>query len=193
MNLLTLYGKEIFALTVPVFTLIINKFFKNSAKVCYGVLHQFTYLINEPLRNANNEVICNTQIVHTYSYVFKNEGKEPATNVEIIFNYSPMYLNIWPSRHYTVKEGAEGRYIMVMDYLAPQEFVRCEMMSINKDLPELLSVRCKEGLAKEIKMMPNKVLPPIYLRFVLLLIFLGSVTLIYLVIVVLQWLVLRTG
>ena len=193
MNILTQYGKEIFALFVPIFTLFINKIFKNGAKICHGELHQYSYLINEPLRNAEGEIVKAKQVVHTKSYAFKNEGKEPATNVEIIFNYPPMYVNIWPSRHYTIKSDAEERQVMLFDYLAPHESIRCEVMSINTDLPALLTVRCKEGIARNITLVPQKLHHPAFIHFCQLLLFLGSVTLIYIVVVFLQWLLLKTG
>lgn len=193
MNILSQYGKEIFSILVPFITLLFNKFFKNNAKICYGELHQFTYLIQEPLRNAEGEILNNSQTVHTRSYVFKNEGRESATSVEIIFNYSPMYLNIWPSRPYTFKQDIEMRHIMVFDYLAPKEAIRCEVLSVNGQLPELLSVRCKEGLAQPIMLYPQKVFNPILINFVRLLIFLGSISLVYMLILLLQWLLVKTG
>lgn len=137
MNILSQYGKEIFAFVVPIFTLILNKYFKNSAKISYGELHQFTYLINQPLMNQEGEVLKQSQTVHTQSYVFKNEGREAATSMEVIFNYPPMYLNVWPSRLFTVKNDSEQRYIMVFDYLAPKEIIRCEVMAINSQVPML--------------------------------------------------------
>ncbi|WP_370549821.1 hypothetical protein NMD73_06020 [Edwardsiella tarda] len=193
MNIISLYGKEIFSLLVPIFTLILNKFFKNSAKMCYGELHQFTYLINDPHQTSDGEIIAQSQIVHTHSYIFTNEGREPATSVEIIFNYAPMYLNVWPSRHYELKGDKENRHILKFDYLAPQETIRCEVMSINTPLPELLSVRAKEGLAKKVGLYPQKIFSPVLINFFRLLIFLGSVNLVYLVLLLLQWLIVKTG
>jgi len=193
MNIISLYGKEIFSLLVPLFTLFLNKFFKNSAKMCYGELHQFTYLINEPLKTADGEIVMQSQNVYTHSYVFINEGREPATSVEIIFNYPPMYLNIWPSRPYELKDDKENRHIMKFDYLAPKELIRCEVMSINAQLPELLSVRAKEGLAQEIRLYPQKIFNPTLINFFRFLIFLGSVTLVYLLLLLLQWLIVQTG
>ncbi|MRS89808.1 hypothetical protein GJV04_07125 [Enterobacteriaceae bacterium RIT714] len=193
MNLLTQYGKEIFAFIVPVFTLILNKYFKNSAKISYGELHQFTYLIYEPLLNQQGEVVQQTQTVHTQAYVFRNDGKEAATNMEVIFNYPPMYLNVWPSRLFTVKNDAERRHVMVFDYLAPKETIRCEVLAINTQVPMLLSVRCKEGIAQNIVLSPQRVFHPAFINSIRLLIFLGSVSLVYIVVVLLQWLLLKTG
>ncbi|GDB30406.1 hypothetical protein [Escherichia coli] len=193
MSLLTLYGKEIFAIFVPVFTFILNKYFKSSAKVSYGELHQFTYLINEPLKDAEGMIINETQFVHTQAFVFKNEGREPATNVEITFNFMPKYLNVWPSKHYEVKRDDGGRYFMVFDYLAPQEYIRCEVMAFNSNVPQIISVRSKEALAKQIMLYPQKVIPLIQIRFCWVLLFLGSVSLVYLVLLLLQWLLVKTG
>ena len=193
MNIFAQYGKEIFAFIVPVFTLIINKYFKNSAKISYGELHQFTYLLNEPLLDKEGEVLQDTQTVHTQSYIFRNDGKEPATNVELIFNYAPMYLNVWPSRLFTEKNDSSRRYVMVFDYLAPKETIRCEVLAINAQIPVLLSVRCKEGVAQNIVLMPQRVFHPAFINALRFLIFLGSVSFVYILVVLLQWLLLKTG
>lgn len=193
MNIFAQYGKEIFAFVVPIFTLILNKYFKNSAKISYGELHQFTYLINQPLLDQKGDVVTPSQTVHTQSYVFKNEGREAATGMEVIFNYAPMYLNIWPSRFYSVKNDSENRYIMVFDYLAPKEVIRCEVMAINTQVPMLLSVRCKEGIAQSMMLAPQKVFHPAFINFIRFLIFLGSGSLIYILVILLQWLLLKTG
>lgn len=193
MNILSQYGKEIFAFAVPIFTFMLNKYFKSNAKLEYGVWHSFSYLINEPIRNDDGDVISPTQTVHMHSYVFKNEGRESASAVEVIFNFRPMYINIWPSRHYELKVDDERRHIMVFDYLAPQESFRCEVMSINRDLPELLSVRCKEGLGKLIGISPQKIFKASTINFLRLQIFLGMVSTVYLILVLLQWLVVKTG
>ncbi|QOV68205.1 hypothetical protein [Citrobacter sp. BDA59-3] len=193
MNVLATYGKEIFSLLVPVFTLIINKFFKNNAKVVYGELHQFTFLVNEKFIDGNGDEALEKKVVHTQSYIIVNEGREPATNLEIIFNYAPQQLNIWPVRPYTQKLNDDGRYIMVFDFLATNELTRCEIMSINEQLPELLSVRSKEGMAKMVGLIPQKVLNPLFIKFMGLLVFIGAATLVYFIVIVLQWLLLKTG
>ncbi len=75
-----------------------------------------------------------------------------------------MYVNIWPSRHYTIKSDAEERQVMLFDYLAPHESIRCEVMSINTDLPALLTVRCKEGIARNITLVPqNFTIRPLFI------------------------------
>jgi len=193
MNIVSQYGKEIFAIVVPVFTFLMNKYLKSNAKISFGQLHNFSYLINEPLRNPDGEVLRAKQLVHTHSYVFMNEGRESASSVEIVFNFKPMYLNIWPSRHYELKEDGEDRYIMVFDYLAPKESIRCEVLSINNDLPEILSVRCKEGLAQKIRYYPQKISHPLLLNFLRIQVFLGIATFSYLMVIILQWLIVKTG
>jgi len=193
MNILSTYGKEIFAILVPIFTLIINKFFKNTAKVAYGELHQFSYLLNEPMKDENGSDSTQKKVVNTQSYIFTNEGREPATSLEIIFNYAPMHLNVWPVRPYTVKLNEDGRHIMIFDFLSPKEIIRCEIMSINEPLPVLLSVRCKEGLANRVMLAPQKLLNPFFIKFLSFLVFLGAATFVYFIVLILQWLLLKTG
>lgn len=193
MSILTQYGKEIFSVVVPVFTLLLNKFFKNRAKISFGKLHQYSYLIDKDVTTEGDNQPKQKVVVHTESYVFNNEGREPATSLEIIFNYKPMYLNIWPSRHYTIKIDPDQRYIMMFDYLAPKESITCALMSVDSSLPNLLSVRCKEGLAECITIIPQKRQRPMFINFVGILIFMGSISLVYFVIVLLQWLLLKTG
>lgn len=193
MSILTQYGKEIFAFVIPVFTLIINKFFKNSAKISFGKLHQYSYLIDRDVSGEGGESLPQKVVVHTESYVFNNEGREAATSLEIVFNYKPMYLNIWPSRHYTIKTDPDQRYILFFEYLAPKESITCALMSVDSALPVLLSVRCKEGVAENITIIPQKRQRPLLIKFVGVLIFMGSVSLVYSAVVLLQWLLLKTG
>lgn len=193
MNIISQYGKEIVAFVIPLFSFLLNKFFKNSTKICYGKLHQFTYLIPEPLKNENGDILRQKQTLDTNSYVFKNEGRESATNVEITFNFSPMYINVWPSRHYDTKTNEDGRYVINFDYLAPKEIIQLELMSINHELPSLLSVRCKEGIAQQIWFYPQKVMNQYFIKCLMLLVFLGSVTFVYILIIILQWLLTKTG
>jgi len=188
-----MYGKEIFALLVPVFTLLINKYFKSTAKISYGESHQFAYLINEMTKDENGNERAGKTVVYTQSYIFVNEGREPATNLEIIFNLPPMHLNIWPVRPYTTKQNDDGRHILQFDFLSANEHIRCEIMSVNEDIPDLLAVRCKEGLAKEVRFIPHKLLNPSFIKVLSFLVFLGAASFVYYLIIILQWLMLKTG
>ena len=67
MEFLKLYGKEIFSVAAALLTWTLNTYFKARVRLAYGELHNFTFLVPEPLRNPEGEVIRPQQLVHTRS------------------------------------------------------------------------------------------------------------------------------
>lgn len=51
MEFLKLYGKEIFSVAAALLTWTLNTYFKARVRLAYGELHNFTFLVPEPLRN----------------------------------------------------------------------------------------------------------------------------------------------
>lgn len=186
------YAKELIALLVPVITGIINWLFRSSVRLIYSTPHGFTFLVQQPLIDPQGTVIKQTQTVHTRSYFFQNGGRGTAHHVEIVFNWKPPFMNIWPSRHYEEKTEVDSRYVLFFDSLAPRENFGLELLSINQDLPDLITVRCDEGMGRKVTMYPQQVLANWIIVTLRALLFVGFVSSIYLVIVLLQWLVLRT-
>jgi hypothetical protein len=80
MNLLQTYGKELVALLVPLVTWVLNTFFKRKARLLWANPHAFTFLIQEPLKDAQGAVIQPAQNVHTGSYMLWNAGRDTATH-----------------------------------------------------------------------------------------------------------------
>jgi hypothetical protein len=194
MNILSQYGKEIISILVPLITFILNTFFKGTAKVSVGELHQFSFLIEEPLRDENGDIVKPKQIVNTKSYVIFNEGREAAKDFELIFNYkSDMHLNIWPVRPYTESYDPNGRYVLTFGYVAPKENFRCEVLSVNAELPELLTARSQQGLSRTVLLYPQKVMNKYFIKFIQCCIFLGMASFVYFFILLLQWLITKTG
>lgn len=100
MQFIELYGKEIFSIFIALLAWALNYFFKTKAKLQVGVPHQFTFLIQQPVHDDNGNILTSSQSVKTTSFIIRNAGRESATNVEIVFNWKPMCLNLWPVRHY---------------------------------------------------------------------------------------------
>src|SRR5260221_5451187 len=94
------YGKEIISLLVPVVTWTLNRFFKTGARLQIAQPHAFTFLVQQPITDPQGNVVAQTQTVHTKSIIVHNAGREPATNVELVFNWKPMCLNAWTPRHF---------------------------------------------------------------------------------------------
>lgn len=192
MEFVQTYGKELVSVLVPFITWYLNVGVKAKAKLIWASPHSFTFLIQEPLLDRAGAVLQPSQKACTASVRVVNVGRETATKVELVFNWRPHYLNIWPVRHYEQKTDQDGRHILIFDNLAPKEEIGLEIMSINADLPAMIAARSAECTAKNISMAWVPQLAPWKINVVRTLIFIGLSTSLYWVITLLQFLILRT-
>ncbi len=186
------YGKEIISLLVPILAWILDAFFKTKAKLQVALPHQFTYLVQQPLIDSKEKVISPTQTVKTNSYIIKNDGRESAEKVELVFNWKPMCLNLWPVRHYEEHIEPDKRHVLIFDSLAAKEVLYIEVLSVNEDLPNLVTVRSSNSIAQNINMYPQPVASNFVRNIVVVLMSLGLAATVYLTILLIQFLVLRT-
>jgi hypothetical protein len=192
MVVLQLYGKEIVALLVPILTWVLNAVFKAKARLVVASPHTFTFLVQQPFVDPQGKVLSPTQTVHTSSLLVRNTGKDTATKVELVFNWKPECVNVWPSRHYDEYTEPDNRYVMIFGSLAPDEHLGCEVFSINKDLPSLLVARSDQCVARVIAMYPQPVIANWKRNIITLLAAVGLASMVYFAIVLVQLLVLKT-
>ena len=192
MSFVETYGKEIVALLVPLIAIILNKIFKANAKLILSSPHTFTFLVQEPRIGPEGKQISPVQTAHTISHVVNNIGKATATKVELLFNWKPLCINVWPPRHFSDHEDPDGRYTIVFDSLAPTEVIGCELLTINHELPNLLVVRCDQCVAQSIAMNPQPVISNWQRRTGIILGLAGLALVVYLTILLLQFLILKT-
>ena len=192
MTFLETYGKEVVALLVPLLTWVLNTFFRAKARLFLANPHTFTFLVPTPLLDPQGNQIAPRQTVHTRSLMVWNAGKETATKVEWVFNWKPLCLNVWPSRHFDEHTEPDNRYIIIFDSLAPNEYVGCELMSINAELPNLVTVRSDQCVAQSVNMYPQPVVSNSQRRIRTGLQLAGLALIVYLTILLLQFLVLKT-
>lgn len=192
MNFLETYGKEIISLIIPLITFALTALFKAKAKLLWASPHKFTYLVQEPKLDQQGRIIAPNQTAHTISHVINNIGKETASNVELLFNWKPLCINVWPPRHYRELTSPDGRYTLIFDSLAPNETMGCELLTINADLPDLIVVRCDQCVAQTIAMYPQPIIKNWQRRTNLILSLAGIALVIYLTILLLQFLILKT-
>ncbi|VVG72079.1 hypothetical protein PAP18089_03071 [Pandoraea apista] len=190
MDFLTTYGKELLALVVPLGTWLLK--YRARAKVVWASPHYFTFLIQEPQIGSKGEVLNPTQTATTASIRVMNLGHEPATKVELVFNWKPQYLNIWPVRHYEEKTDQDRRYIMIFNTLSAKEDVNVEIMSINKPLPELLHVRTAECVGRRAHMMWTPFVPKWQINLAVIFMALGASVVVYGTLSLLQLVILKT-
>ncbi len=186
------YGKEIVSLLIPFITWLLTRFLKDKAKLQVAIPHQFDFIVQEPIRDVEGNITAPTQSVKTSSFIIRNIGRIPATKVELVFNWKPMCLNLWPVRHYEDHTEQDRRYVLIFDSLAPNEVLGVEILTVNADIPSLITVRSTESNAKYINMYPQPVVGYGMRIFITTLLTLGLSAGVYLLLVLIQFLVLRT-
>lgn len=191
MDLLQAYAKEIVALLVPVLTWLLSSQ-RGKPRLIRAVRHAHTFHINQPLLNEAGVQIQSSQELQTASIVVHNLGSKKANNVEIVLNFQPMFVNFWPLRNKTIKPQEDDRHVIVYDTLAPGEFVGMELCSINRPLPMVVNVRSDEGPASEVRLTQLPAVPNWKRKLFVALMFLGLGTAVYLLLVLVQFLVLKT-
>lgn len=192
MTIFETYGKEIVALLVPFITFTLTTLFKTKVRLLLSIPHSFTFLVQQPLLDAQGNIIQPTQSVKTTSVVLQNAGRETATKVELVFNWKPPCVNIWPSRHFTEHIEPDSRYVMIFDSLAPNETIGCELLAVNAELPNLLIARSDQCVSQPIEMYPQPVVKPWQRRIAILLTLAGMALVVYLGVQLLQFLILKT-
>lgn len=192
MEIFQKYGKEIVSLCVPLITWALNTFLRGRARLVQGSPHTYHFLVEQPLLDENGKQVSPTQSMKTRSLLISNTGKETATNVELVFNWKPPFLNVWPSRHYEELTAPDKRHVLNFTSMAPGEFIACELFAINAEIPELIIARCDQCVAENIEMLPQQIFPAWQRRLAVLLMMTGMGTAVYLGILLLQFLVLRT-
>lgn len=192
MTFIETYGKEIVSLLVPLITWALNSFFKGKARLEIAQPHKFTFLVQQPLIDPQGNQVSPTQTVHTNSFIVRNSGRETSTNIEMVFNWKPMCLNVWPPRHFQEHQEPDNRYVLVFDSLSPGEVLGCEVLSVNLELPNLVTVRSDQCVAQFINMYPQPVVSNAVRAIDTLLKALGLAAAVYGTILLVQFLVLKT-
>lgn len=192
MNFFAEYAKELVSIIVPFLAWFLNVGLKAKAKLIWTAPHAFSFLVLEPLKDADGTVVAESQSVHTASIRVINVGREVARNVELVFNWKPQYLNRWPLRDFEERYLVDGRYMISFTTLAPKEETGLEILSVNRDLPDIVHVRSSEGVAERVQMLWIRQQPKWLWALGSTLMYFGIAAVIYVLILLLQFLVLST-
>lgn len=181
MDFLHAYGKELFSLVATGLIAVGKAIFKPRARLTFGFPHSFTYLIQQPLLDASGNEIRPNQTVQIANILIRNEGRKSAQNVEIVFNWEPLCLNVWPQRVMNTLTQPDGRHIIKLPNLAPKEVLHCNILSLNTALPDLINVRSDSCEAYKVEYTIYPAVSKTRLRIVLGLMFLGVAATIFLI------------
>lgn len=183
---LSTYSKEIVALVAPFIAWILNNRFQSRSRLIQSTRHAFTFLIQQSLIGADGKQISPTQTVNTASVSVFNAGRQLANKLEVVFNWKPQHLNMWPSRHYTENTAPDGRYSLHFENLAPKETIGFELLAVNSQLPAMVTVRSDQSVASNLPLIPQPIQPRWKLALAAWLILTGFAANVYVLTLLLQ-------
>jgi hypothetical protein len=186
MSFLLDHLREVVSLLVPFITWILVNYFSGRPKLVRSNRHSFTYLINEPLRDASGNVIHQKQSVNVASMHVVNSGRTAAKSVEIVFNWEPQHFNVRPSRHYESKTAADGRFSILFANLPLKDVLGFELLAVNSPLPDMVTVTSEQvvGTTRQLALQP--VFPRWFNLLVMWLVFSGISANVFLLVTLIQ-------
>lgn len=187
MDLLKQYSKEIVSLIVPFVAFLLARIFRAKARLIWSIHSSRVLLTEELVQVADGPPERKLVTVSSAWLFFQNMGREPATEIEIVFNWQPQIYNIWPTRQYETAINPDGRFIVKIPNLAPKEFLGFDLLTSRGDLPTLIQCRSLQGIATKIETTPQQVQPRWKLILAAFLMFLGGVASLFLFISAIQF------
>ena len=150
----------------------ITYLFRPRSQLVYSFVHRFTFAL-QPKPNSFG-------LAAAAALWVKNVGREPATEVELTFNYKPQFYNLWPARPCeTIVDSIVNRYTFKFSSIAPREEFCIHMISSGEVLPEIVSFRSKEGIAELVAMRFTQINSKLVVAIIWAFLLLGFATFIY--------------
>lgn len=172
------YSKEITSLLMGLISVVGKVVSKPKTALVWGPRTLVSHLL-PPFRDANDDVTDAKPILNTASFLIRNTGKVPLTEVEVILNFPPQSLNLWPPRPFSKREIEHDRVAISLTTLSPGEEIWFDMVAVNAPVPAALSVRSKETVARLLTLELMPVVPKWRIRTVQGLSIFGVIAVVY--------------
>lgn len=181
------YSREIVSLLVPIIAAVVANIFRARAKLIWSE-HISRVMLSEEFHHVEvGPPERRHLVIRTSSLFIQNLGRDAATDIEIVFNWRPQHFNIWPQRGFEERINPDGRQIIQLANLAPKEFLGMDLLTVNSEMPRLIQVRSKQGIAKAIATIQQPVLPKWKMGLVAYLMFMGAVATVFTIITLIQF------
>lgn len=115
----------------------------------------------------------------------QNSGRQSATEIQIVAEPSvhPWGYNIVPAIDHLVRTGSRGEWVLELRFLGPGENVVIQVLNG----PQIASVRAKEGPAKTVPVIHQRLYPKWFNRMAVFLTLTGLITLAYGAVTLFLW------
>jgi len=126
---------------------VLSKYLEPKAKLVYWLPHTFFFHLK-----AENVAL------QTNSLTIQNLGRRAAEDIEIIHRERPEFFQFSPPLEFEEQISPAGEFVLKIRYLGPKEWFTLQLLNY-KTVPYLLNVRSREGVAKQINIVLQRVFP----------------------------------
>lgn len=152
------YTKEIASIGAALIGLLGKFFSRKRVAMIYADRYSLSHIL-PPFRDQSGEVTDPSPLLNVHSFIVRNSGKEPLSDVVVTLNWKPQSMNIYPSRPYEPHLGDHNRYSYRFTSLSPGEELAFEMVSVQAPLPGILMVASHEARARYIALVATPSVP----------------------------------
>ena len=153
----------------------LERFFERRPRLVYYLGHASEFVVPQPPPTPS-------LTVHTHAVVIRNIGRLTAHNVRVGHRVLPQNITVFPYRPYTIETLPEDHNEIVLETLAPNDQITISYLyfpplywhQINSE------VRCDEGLARLINVLPTREYPKWALRLMAFFLWAGVIAVAYL-------------
>lgn len=175
----------IIKIVVPLGTLVLGKYldrwFTKRPKLIVWLGHSSAF-------NVRSQPPIN---VHTHAIVVRNAGRETANEVRIGHKVLPPNYQLFPAVPHTIERTEGGIAEIVIQRLVPGEQITVSYLYFPPLLWSQIHAYTKsnEGFAKALNVLPTPQLPKWLVSLIWLLVFVGVVSITYLIVDLIKWLI----
>ena len=142
------------ALIIYALTFFAGNVFTRRGRLAWAISHQHHFAVPLPGGAAGEIVPIRTQEIW-----FENIGRTSIDEIEIILNQPPLHFEIWMPREHTRAVLPDNRLSLKIPNLSGRESFILSVLNTAQDLPLILTVRWRDGVARQLPMAPRRVWP----------------------------------
>lgn len=129
--------------------------------------------------------------IHTHAIVVRNAGRATANQVRVGHHFLPENIQLYPLVPHTIERTEGGGAELVIPKLVPGEQIAISYLYFPPVLWSQIHsyIKSDEGFAKVLSVLPTPQLPKWAISALWILVFVGAVSLVYLLVDLIRWLV----
>jgi hypothetical protein len=157
---------------------IVRRVFTPRGRLVWGVSHQEHFILPGQPNQTN---------VRTRQIIVENSGREVAEDVEVTLNFAPQHWHAFPPL-LRIAPPSEDRFLrLTTAMLNKGERFVLSVFDSRIELPLIMAVRWKGGVAKHVRLGPRQIFPRWFERVIVVVLCVGALTIIFLVLRLIFW------